>query len=119
MKTTKAERLMLYLLEVCYNHLNQPLEKSPVEINISKSTFIEMVLDTPIVIKHQRALYKNLEALEKKGRISYNNKLITFTPLGIKELKKIQAEIKPFIEIKHYFSTIRKPQKKLQTIIRQ
>ena len=118
MKITTAQKLTLYALEQCYAKLNQPLEKSPVEINVSKITFIELVLNAPITLKQERALYKNLETLEQKQLIKYNNKRIIFTPLGLEELNKIQNDIKQFLEVRDYFLTIEKPSKKLQTIIR-
>ena len=117
MNTTKAEKVLIYALGECYSNLNKPLEKAHLELGISKIIFIELFLSR-INLKQQRALYKNLERLEKKKLIQYNNKVITFTSLGLTELKKIQREIKPFFEIKTSLSTIEMPRKKLQTVIR-
>src|SRR3989338_9021996 len=103
MKVTKTEKLMLYALSEFYHRLNQPLEKTPLEINTSKIIFIELLLQTQTILKKERAIYKNLEALERKKLISYEHKIIKFTDQGILQLKKIQRELQPFMEIKNSF----------------
>jgi len=52
-----------------------------------------------------------------KKLIQYTHKTITFTSLGLKVLKRIQQEIKPYLEIKQSLNLIEKPKKKLQTRI--
>ena len=63
--------------------------------------------------------YPNLETLEKKKLIAYDNRMIKFTDAGLKELKKIDAEIKQFTSIEKYFSMEKiKIKRSLQTVIR-
>ena len=76
MKLTKTHRLILYSLGMFYRQLNQPLEESPVQIRTSKVAFIELLLISKIITTQRRALYKNLESLEKKKLIQYDNKMI-------------------------------------------
>ena len=82
MNATKAEKVLISALGECYSNLNKPLEKAHLELGISKIIFIELFLSR-INLKQQRALYKNLERLEKKKLIQYNNKVITFTSLRL------------------------------------
>ncbi|MBI2581838.1 hypothetical protein HYV87_01755 [Candidatus Woesearchaeota archaeon] len=117
MKLTKPQRLILFALGQFYNSLNQPLVQKPVQIRTSKIAFIEHLLHSKIISKQERALYKNLETLENKKFISYDNKMIVFTELGLKELEKISKEIQQFIDLEKYFQD-EKPKGKLQTVMR-
>ncbi len=116
MKLTKAQRLILYALGHFYTALNQPLVEKPVQVRTSKIVFIEHLLAATIISKQERALYKNLESLEQKKLISYENRMIMFTELGLQELAKINKEISQFISLEHYFQH-EKPKRKIQTMI--
>lgn len=118
MKLTKTQRLILYSLGEFYSSINQPLEQKPLKLETSKITFIELLLSSGIVTKQERALYKNLENLESKKLIGYENKMIKFTALGLKILEKINIELKQFVDVKEYFKEAKKTGRKLQTVIR-
>jgi hypothetical protein len=118
MKLTKQQKLILYSLSRFYAQLNQPLQNTPVKLETSKIVFIELLLISQIITKQRRALYKNLESLENKSLIDYTNKMIKFTPTGIKEFKKIEKEYNQYFNINQYFTQAKKPNKKLQTVIR-
>ena len=117
MKITKVQRLILFALGHFYTALNQPLVEKPVQVRTSKIAFIEHLLAAKIISKQERALYKNLETLEEKKFISYENKMIMFSEAGLQELAKINKEIGQFISLEHYFEQ-EKPKGKLQTMIR-
>lgn len=117
MKLTKTQRLILFALGKFYVSLNQPLIEKPVQVRTSKIAFIEHLLKSKIVSKQERALYKNLETLENKKLILYENRMIMFTESGLKELEKISKEIEHFIDLEKYFQQ-EKPKGKLQTMIR-
>lgn len=117
MKLTKTQRLILYALGHFYTALNQPLVEKPVQVRTSKIAFIEHLLAAKIISKQERALYKNLETLEKKKLILYESRMIMFTELGLKELEKINKEISHFTALEKYFEQ-EKPKGKLQTVIR-
>ncbi len=117
MALTKTQRLILYALGQFYHSLNQPLVEKPVQVRTSKIAFIEHLLQSKIISKKERALYKNLETLENKKLILYENKMITFTEFGLKELEKISKEVQRFVSLEQYFQQ-EKPKRKLQTVIR-
>jgi len=50
-----------------------------------------------IVEKKERALYKNLENLEKQKYVVYNNKSLRLTNKGQKLYERIDSEISPCI----------------------
>ncbi len=118
MQLTTAQRLILFALGRFYTTLNQPLVEKPVQVRTSKIAFIEHLLEAKIVAKQERAVYKDLETLEQKKVITYDNKIIMFTESGLKEVEKINHEIQQFISLEQYFQQV-KPRRKLQTVMRQ
>ncbi|MBS3124525.1 hypothetical protein J4437_07915 [Candidatus Woesearchaeota archaeon] len=117
MKLTLVQQLMLFSLGQYYEMLNQPLVETPLRLQTSKITFIELLLKAKILSKHERAIYKNLEDLEKKKLIAYENRMIRLTDLGLKELQRIRKEISQFNEIAIQFQRMEKPKRKLQTTL--
>ncbi len=118
MKLTKSQRLILFALGHFYQHLNQPLAEKPVWVRTSKIAFIELLLKSQIITSQERALYKNLELLEKNKLIDYDHRMIRFTERGVQILQKINKEINQFIGVERYFTTAEQPKRKLQTVIR-
>tara|TARA_Y100000034_G_C6892543_1_gene410892 strand:+ start:198 stop:554 length:357 start_codon:yes stop_codon:yes gene_type:complete len=117
MKLTKTHRLILYALGQFYQQLNQPLKEKPLQLRTSKIAFITFVLHSGIITKQGRALYKNLENLEEKKLITYDQRMIKFTELGLEILEKIKTEINQFVQIEEHFRR-EKPKSKLQTVIK-
>ena len=118
MKLNRSQKLILFALGQFYRQLNQPLKEKPIEVHTSKIVFITFLLHSKIVSKHERSVYKNLECLEKKKIILYDNKMITFTPLGLEIFEKIEKEINQFVEIEKFFMTAKGPKRKLQSVIK-
>ena len=118
MKLTKTQRFILFALGQFYHQLNQPLIAKPIKVRTSKIAFITFLSHSSIVIKQQRALYKNLETLENKELISYGGSMITFTPIGLEILDKINKEVNQFLKLKE-FCKDRKSKKEIQTIIKE
>ena len=117
MTLAKPQRLILFALGQFYASLNQPLVEKPVQMRTSKIAFIEHLLQSKIISQQERALYKNLETLEQKKLITYENKMIIFTEVGLKELEKINREIRQFFSLENYFKDA-KPKRRLQTVIK-
>lgn len=118
MSLSKSEKLILHSLSQFYISVNQPLIEKPVRVRTSKITFIELMLKSNVIRQQKRALYQNLEGLEKKHLLKYDNRMIAFTPKGLKELDKVQKEIKPYTDIEHYFQQGVHSQRKFQTVIK-
>lgn len=87
------------------------------QVKTSKITFIELLMNSGLFSKQERAIYRNLEDLEKNKYIEYDKRMINFTERGILELEKINQEFKNYLEIENYFKTAEKPKRKLQTVI--
>lgn len=99
MKTTKTQKFMLFTLGKLYEIANQKIKGKPLEIFISKKSFIEIVIKAGITKKQERALYKNLEILEKKKLIRYKNKKLMLTTKGKKLFNQIKKQFDPYINL--------------------
>ncbi len=117
MPLSSPEKLILHSLGQFYISLNQPLIEKPVRVRTSKIAFIELMLKSKVIRRHERTLYKNLEELGKKKLIRYDNRMIAFTPKGLKELEKVQMEIRPFTAIENYFQQGVCSSRKFQTVM--
>jgi len=104
---------MLFSLGHYYNALNHDLEKV-LSLHTSKITFIELCIQSGLFDKKERALYMNLETLEQKKLLSYDQGRVFLTEVGVKEFRKIDAEITLYSKTRGYFSE-KKPKRKLQT----
>ena len=116
MNLTKTQRLMLYALGQFYVSLSQPLMEKNLRLRTSKITFIELLLSSNSITKQKRAVYRNLEALEKKKLIAYDNHMVRFTDKGLEEFKQVGAEIRQFLLLRKHFRNF-KPKGALQTFI--
>jgi len=99
MKTTKVQNYILYSLGKWFEEANKKIKAKSLAVSISKVSFIELVKTANFAKKQERALYKNLEILEKKKLISYKNKELELTDKGNKLFKKIEKDILPYFEV--------------------
>lgn len=116
MGLTKTQKLTLYSLGECYNQLNKRFGDAPLEVFISKIGFIEVMINSGLVEKKPRALYKNLETLEQKKLIYYENRNLRFTKRGFVHYNRIKKAIEPFMAVKTFLKDIR-TNRKLQTTL--
>lgn len=98
LETTKTQNFMLFTLGKWYEESNKSM-KEPLEVCISKKNFIELVMNAGISEKHERALYKNLESLEKNKLVSYENKKLVLTKKGKSLFEKLDNSIMPYIKL--------------------
>lgn len=104
---TRSQQLVLYSLGLCYQQLNKRFEDKPLEASVSKVMFIDMVLSSGLFAKKARALYKNLETIEKKKLIVYEHKHIHFTQRGYAAFSRLVHEFAPFIAQHDFWHTHR------------
>jgi len=120
MPNTKVQNYMLYALGKWFEEANERIKDKQLAVSISKVNFIEVVKKAGIAHKQERALYKNLELLEKKKLIKYANKEIDLTEKGRKLFKKIEEEMLPYFKL---VKTLKETDpisytKKLQTVFK-
>jgi len=119
MSLTNTQKRILYSLGQCYQSLNQPYRDKPLKVFVSKIAFIELLQQADFIKKQPRAIYKNLELLEKKKLIAYNDKKIKLTQRGNRLFNKIEKDIKPYLNIKDFWHQNLKTERQLQTYIEE
>lgn len=119
MKLTTKEKLLVFALGIYLQNLKKKV-CCDLDVSIQKSTFIDFVLKTKLFEKKERALYKNLENLEKKKLLGYPVKRIVLTEKGWKAYWRINDSVKPYLILQDALSTetIVKGTRKIQTIFR-
>ena len=99
MPLKEKQRFMLFVLGKLYEEANSKLKGRLLEVSVSKSAFIEIVKKGGLTKKGERALYKNLEGLEKSKMISYETKILKLTEKGLNFYSQINKELAPYINI--------------------
>ena len=116
MKLNKKHKYVLYALVKYLQQANKKFKNKPLKISVSKIVFINVLKSLKIIEKSQRALYKNLEVLEKKKLIHYKNKYLRLTDRGMKLVKGLENEMKPYnniakgVKLKKILKYSREPQ---------
>lgn len=97
MGLTNKQKYMLFILGEYYKKERRRLKKSFLDIAISKPVFIDLVMESGLVSKKERAVYKNLEVLERKRLIFYENRMLKLTNRGIKRFIELEKAIFPYL----------------------
>lgn len=120
MKTTKTQNFMLFSLGKLYEIANKKVKGKPLEVFISKKSFIEILMKSGIAKKQERAIYKNLEILEKKKLIRYKTKELMLTSKGKKLFSTLKKEYDPYIFLCETLKSkgLTSYTKKIQTVLK-
>jgi hypothetical protein len=94
----KQNELMLFILGHFITETNKSFTNTPLELSVSKVDFIDAVMKLGVVSKKERAIYKNLEEIEKNKLALYRNKQLSLTKKGQKEYLKIRKGIDPYLK---------------------
>ena len=103
MRLTIKTKLMLFALGEYYKQVNEQLRDKSRQVVIPKTDFINVVKKTGITQKQPRAIYRNLEILEKKKFIAYKGRFLRLTPAGMRAVANIEATIAPYLNILELF----------------
>ena len=117
-KLTNNHKVILYSVGLCLRQLNLRFQDKPLEMAVPKIAFIEVLEESPLVSKKERALYKNLETLERKKLLSYDGRQLSLTLKGLNLFKKLENELAPFEKAKEFWSSDLQMKRKLQTVIK-
>lgn len=99
MGLSKPQAFVLFALGRCYEECDRRFADKPLVVNMSKKAFIELACAAGMVSKGERAMYKNLEDLEKKKLISYDDKSLRLTERGEKYFQGILSKIEPYLAV--------------------
>ena len=120
MKTSRVQDYILFTLGKWFDEANKKVKSKGLEVSISKTVFIGLVKKAEFAKKQARALYKNLEILEKRKLVSYMNKELKLTARGRKLYQEINSRLDPFFQV---FQKLKSKNpigytKKLQTVFK-
>ncbi len=105
MSLTSVESFILFSLGEFYKKTNNKFTDKPLKLAITKSEFITIARKMNLAPKKERALYKNLETLETKKFVSYQEKNLALTKKGQKAFQKISGQVTPYLSIKEILAT--------------
>lgn len=98
-KLSKKHQFVLYSLMEYLKKLNKKFRDQPLEASVSKIDFIRLLQNMKITKKSQRGLYKNLEVLEKRKLIAYENRFLKLTQRGLKFVQRKETELAPYFRL--------------------
>lgn len=94
---TKVQSFMLYALGTCQEEFSRRFVGRPVTMVLNKVDFIDLIHETKIASKKDRAVYKNLQDLEEQRFVSYEHKTLVLTKKGEQEFVRIKRDISPYV----------------------
>ena len=99
MALSTQQAFVLFALGRCYDECEHRFSDKFLEIDLNKKDFILLARKAGMVVKGERAMYKNLEDLEKARLISYSNKSLKLTPKGEKRYQELLSKIEPYVAV--------------------
>ncbi|MBW3019024.1 hypothetical protein KY329_02460 [Candidatus Woesearchaeota archaeon] len=98
MPLSKPQEFILFLLGKCYDHVSHKIS-DPLEVGMRKCDFIALAKAAGLVDKSDRAMYKNLELLQKTRHIDYRNNLLSLTKKGRNHYSRTSNKVDPYINL--------------------
>lgn len=96
---SRPQAFVLFALGRCYEECDRRFADKPLVVQMSKKAFIDLAQAAGMVSKGERAMYKNLEDLEAKKLISYENKSLKLTARGERFFQELLSKIEPYLAI--------------------
>ncbi len=90
LKSNRKE--MLYILGQFFSKAHSRFAETPLKFSISKAEFIDVIRSLMLVDKKERAIYKNLEELEKHKYLVYDDRNLRLSRKGFDEYERIRKE---------------------------
>jgi predicted transcriptional regulator len=100
MRVTKVQAFILFALGTSAEECSRRFAGKPLVMAMNKVAFIELARKANITSKKERALYKNLETLERLKLVAYDNKTLALTEKGQKVFERVRDDLEPYINVK-------------------
>ncbi|MBW2965337.1 hypothetical protein KY363_07815 [Candidatus Woesearchaeota archaeon] len=108
MAITGKQKEMLFILGEFLKETNRRFSTTPLKVTISKAEFIDGIREMGVVSKKERAVYRNLEELEKGRYIVYDDKKnLSMTKKGYTEYERIFKEFERMLTITGSIDAVR------------
>lgn len=105
MPLTNVQKEMLFVLGEFFSRTDRQFSKAHLEVSVSKAEFIDVIQSVKVVSKQKRALYRNLEKLQKGRYIIYKDRQLSFSRKGFREYEKIRKELTRLKQIEANMAT--------------
>ena len=106
MGVSETSKEVLFLLGEFFKETDRRFISAPLAVSISKAEFIDAIMKIGVVKKHERALYKNLEELQKYRYIIYpKNKSLRMSNRGFNLYRKTSADLERLLDIRIKMAT--------------
>ncbi len=99
MPLSKQQAFVLFSLGRCYEECDRRFADKPISVKMSKKAFIGLARSVGMVKKGERAMYKNLEDLEKRKLVSYENSSLRLTDKGERHFQSILSRTEPYLAV--------------------
>jgi hypothetical protein len=99
MGVTGTKKEMLFILGQFFNKTNRRFSKFPLDVSVSKAEFIDVIRGMKAVSKTERALYRNLEVLQKEKYLVYGDRDLKMSRKGFLEYERVRKEVEHFRKI--------------------
>ncbi len=96
MAMTDKQKEMLFIVGQFLRETGRRFSKSMLKITVMKAEFIDAIRSLGIVGKQSRAIYRNLESLQKGKYIIYDENSLKISKKGLAEYEKMVKEIDHF-----------------------
>lgn len=98
MPLSRPQEFILFLLGRCYEHVSHKIS-DPLEVGMRKCDFIALAKAAGLIQKSDRAMYKNLELLQKSRHVDYRNNLLSLTKKGRNHYNATSSKVNPYINL--------------------
>jgi hypothetical protein len=83
---------MLFILGQFFRETNKRFGKANLKMSVSKAEFIDVIRGLKAVSTQERAIYRNLENLQKERYIVYGERSLRMSRKGYNEYERIRKE---------------------------
>jgi hypothetical protein len=94
MHLSGKKKEMLFILGMFFSETDRKFSQAPLSVSVSKAEFIDVIKSLSAVSKKERAIYKNLEELQKEKFVIYNERELLLSRRGFNEYEAIINEMK-------------------------
>jgi len=100
MALSGKKKEMLFILGEFLRETNRRFSRTPLKVSVSKAEFIDGIKEMKVVAKQERAVYRNLEDLQKEKYVVYDDsKNLSLSRKGYNAYEKIFKDFERMLAI--------------------
>jgi hypothetical protein len=99
MALTDKKKEMLFILGQFLMETDRKFAETPLQVSVSKAEFIDIIKDMKAVSKTERTIYKDLEDLQQRRYIIYDERDLRISKKGLNEYESITKELGRLLQL--------------------